>query len=208
LFWGPGGAGLKGLEVGVGAGLNGRGHVIDQLVRLAVNVDQALAELVGVAGGEADALDAGDLGDVFEQHGEVGDLGGVPHATTEAVEVLAPHGAIVHALIGQGRNVGETVVKSVSDRIANGIMTTIRSAAVPDLMSRDGYGSINGMLGFHHREPGTAGAVMDLDGLAFAVTAAGFHVHEAALRVWLKCQGPDGNALITEPISPYGQPEG
>ncbi|HVR66520.1 MAG TPA: MFS transporter [Verrucomicrobiae bacterium] len=31
---------------------------------------------------------------------------------------------------------------------ANGIMTTIRSAAVPDLMSRDGYGSINGMLGF------------------------------------------------------------
>ncbi|MFM9844399.1 MAG: MFS transporter [Dongiaceae bacterium] len=29
---------------------------------------------------------------------------------------------------------------------ANGIMTIIRSAAVPDLISRDGYGSINGML--------------------------------------------------------------
>jgi MFS family permease len=31
---------------------------------------------------------------------------------------------------------------------ANGIMTIIRSAAVPDLMSRDSYGSINGMLAF------------------------------------------------------------
>jgi hypothetical protein len=44
-------------------------------VDAAVGVDQPLRELVGVAGGVADALDAGDLGHVLQQQREVGDLG-------------------------------------------------------------------------------------------------------------------------------------
>jgi hypothetical protein len=67
-------AALHGHQDAVAAMLHRQVQVVHQLAAPVVGLDQALRELVGVAGGVADALDAGDVGHVLEQQGEVGDL--------------------------------------------------------------------------------------------------------------------------------------
>ena len=57
----------------VGARLHRQMHVAHQLRQARVGVDQALGEFLRVRGRVADALDAGNFGDVFEQQREIGD---------------------------------------------------------------------------------------------------------------------------------------
>ena len=67
-------AALHGHQDAVAAVLHRQVQVVHQLGQLGVGVDQPRRELVRVAGGVADALDAGDVGHVLEQQREVGDL--------------------------------------------------------------------------------------------------------------------------------------
>jgi N-acetylglucosamine-6-phosphate deacetylase len=64
--------------------------------------------------------------------------------------------------------------------------------------------TFNAMRGIHHREPGTAGAVMGDDRIVAEVIADGHHVHPACIRMLARAKGPDGLVLITDAISASG----
>jgi N-acetylglucosamine-6-phosphate deacetylase len=66
----------------------------------------------------------------------------------------------------------------------------------------------NAMRGFHHREPGTVGAVLSRDELTAEMIADGVHVHPAALRMALHCKKGDGLILVTDAISAAGLGDG
>jgi hypothetical protein len=100
----------------VAAVLHRQVQVAHQLGHACVGVDQALRELVGVAGGVADALDAGDVGHVLEQQGEVGDLAGAAHRAAVGVDVLAQQRDFLHALVGQA---GHSVSTSSNGRLTS-----------------------------------------------------------------------------------------
>ena len=95
--------------------------MVDQLRHLAVGLDQALAELIRVAGGEAQALDARDLRGVFQQQGQVGVLARVAHLAAVGIDVLAQQIELHHALVGQAGDLGQHIVEGARDLFAAGI---------------------------------------------------------------------------------------
>ncbi len=66
----------------------------------------------------------------------------------------------------------------------------------------------NGMRPFHHRDPGPAGAALDLPDVTIEVIADGVHLHPATVRILLRGFGPDRVALITDAVPPAGLGEG
>ena len=66
----------------------------------------------------------------------------------------------------------------------------------------------NAMRGFHHREPGTVGAVLLAEGLPVELIADGVHVHPAALRLAVRLKGTDCVSLVTDAIQAAGLPDG
>lgn len=64
--------------------------------------------------------------------------------------------------------------------------------------------TFNAMKGIHHREPGTAGAVLTDDRIRAEVIADGHHVHPACISMLARCKGPDGLVLVTDAISAAG----
>ncbi len=66
----------------------------------------------------------------------------------------------------------------------------------------------NGMLGLHHREPGTLGAVMTDDRLYAQVICDGIHVHPAMVRLLIRAKGVGRVILITDSIRAAGLPDG
>lgn len=78
----------------------------------------------------------------------------------------------------------------------------VRKAADSGL--RHAVHTFNAMRGIHHREPGTAGAVMTDSRIMAEVIADGHHVHPACIRMLANAKGPDGLVLITDAISASG----
>lgn len=68
--------------------------------------------------------------------------------------------------------------------------------------------TFNAMKGLHHREPGTAGAVLSDDRISAEVIADGHHVHPGAIRVLARCKLPDKLILITDAMSAAGLGDG
>jgi len=66
----------------------------------------------------------------------------------------------------------------------------------------------NRMRGFHHREPGAAGAALADDRVTVELVADGFHLHPATLRIASRLKGPGKTALVSDSIPPTGLPEG
>lgn len=56
----------------------------------------------------------------------------------------------------------------------------------------------NGMRGFHHRDPGTAGAVLLLDELTAEMIVDGVHIHPEIVKLTFKQKGKDRIILITD----------
>ncbi|MCF7875909.1 N-acetylglucosamine-6-phosphate deacetylase [Candidatus Bipolaricaulota bacterium] len=65
----------------------------------------------------------------------------------------------------------------------------------------------NGMKGFHHREPGTAGAALVSDSLV-GIIADGMHLHPGAVRFVEKMKGSDEIYLVTDAIAAAGLEDG
>ena len=86
-------------------------QVAHQLGHLGVDVDQPLGELVRVAGGVADALDARDLGHVLDQQREIGDLAAGTHRAAIGVHVLPQQRHFPDALVGQAGDLDQHVVE-------------------------------------------------------------------------------------------------
>ncbi|QAY65123.1 N-acetylglucosamine-6-phosphate deacetylase [Paenibacillus protaetiae] len=68
--------------------------------------------------------------------------------------------------------------------------------------------TFNAMRGLHHREPGTAGAVLTDDRIYAEIIADGEHVHPAAVRLLASSKPADKLILITDAISAAGMPDG
>lgn len=66
----------------------------------------------------------------------------------------------------------------------------------------------NGMLGLHHREPGTLGAVMTDDRIYAQLICDGIHVHPAMVRLLIRAKGAARTILITDSIRAAGLPDG
>jgi N-acetylglucosamine-6-phosphate deacetylase len=66
----------------------------------------------------------------------------------------------------------------------------------------------NAMSGFHHREPGVVGAVLDSKNIMAELIADGIHVHPAALRLAVARKGPEKICLVTDSIRAAGAGEG
>ncbi|MGB9594278.1 MAG: N-acetylglucosamine-6-phosphate deacetylase, partial [Anaerolineae bacterium] len=68
--------------------------------------------------------------------------------------------------------------------------------------------AFNAMRGFHHREPGALGAILTSGGATAELIADGAHVHPAAMRVLLRCLGPERVVLVTDASPWAGLPDG
>lgn len=82
----------------------------------------------------------------------------------------------------------------------------IREAA--DRGLRHAVHTFNAMRPFHHREPGTAGAVLTDSRIMAEVIADGHHVHAAGIELLIRSKGPDRVILVTDAIAAAGMPEG
>jgi N-acetylglucosamine-6-phosphate deacetylase len=65
----------------------------------------------------------------------------------------------------------------------------------------------NAMRPFHHRDPGTAGALLDA-ACAVTMIADGVHAADAALRLAFAAKGPGRFALVSDAVAPLGMPPG
>ncbi len=68
--------------------------------------------------------------------------------------------------------------------------------------------TFNGMLGLHHREPGTVGAVLTDDRIYAQVIADGVHLHPAVVKLLVRAKGVGRTILITDAIRATGLPDG
>ena len=66
----------------------------------------------------------------------------------------------------------------------------------------------NGMLGIHHRNPGTAGAILTDDRIFAQIIADGVHVHPAMIKLAVRAKGVSKIILITDSIAGTGLPDG
>lgn len=68
--------------------------------------------------------------------------------------------------------------------------------------------TFNAMKGIHHREPGTAGAVLTDDRISAEVIADGHHVHPACIRMLVRCKDCGKLLLVTDAMSAAGLGDG
>ena len=66
----------------------------------------------------------------------------------------------------------------------------------------------NGMLGVHHRNPGTAGAILTDDRIFAQIIVDGVHVHPAMIKLAVRAKGVSRIILITDSIRGTGLPDG
>lgn len=68
--------------------------------------------------------------------------------------------------------------------------------------------TFNGMSPLHHREPGMAGAAMNLKDVFAEIICDGHHVHPAAANILMNVRGRDQTVLVTDCMMAGGMPEG
>ena len=68
--------------------------------------------------------------------------------------------------------------------------------------------TFNAMSGFHHREPGVAGAALESDETYCEIIPDLIHVHSAAIKILIKAKGSDKVILITDAIEAAGLGDG
>ncbi|WHY00175.1 N-acetylglucosamine-6-phosphate deacetylase [Neobacillus sp. DY30] len=68
--------------------------------------------------------------------------------------------------------------------------------------------TFNGMSPLHHREPGMAGAAMNLKDVFAEIICDGHHVHPAAANILMNARGRDRTLLVTDCMMAGGMPEG
>src|SRR5215468_661962 len=92
------------LEHAIGAGLERQVQVLDHLGHVADGADETRGEVVGIRGGEADALDALDLVDLLEEGGEIG---GRREIAAIGIHGLPEERHLAHAGCGELADLGD-----------------------------------------------------------------------------------------------------
>ncbi len=68
--------------------------------------------------------------------------------------------------------------------------------------------AFNGMLGLHHRRPGTVGGVLADDRIYAQIIPDGIHLHPAIVKLLIRAKGTSRTILVTDAISPAGLEDG
>jgi N-acetylglucosamine-6-phosphate deacetylase len=68
--------------------------------------------------------------------------------------------------------------------------------------------TFNAQRAFGHREPGVLGAVLASEGVSAELIADKVHVHPAAMKVLVRCLGPDRIVLVTDAMAGAGLTDG
>ncbi len=68
--------------------------------------------------------------------------------------------------------------------------------------------TFNAMRPYHHREPGTVGAVLTDDRIYAEIIADGHHVHPAGVKLLAAAKGADRIILVTDAMAAAGMPDG
>lgn len=66
----------------------------------------------------------------------------------------------------------------------------------------------NGMLGLHHREPGTVGAILTDERIYAQMICDGVHLHSAVVQLVLNAKTPERTILITDSVRGAGLADG
>lgn len=77
-----------------------------------------------------------------------------------------------------------------------------------DRGARQATHTFNGMLGLHHRRPGTLGGVLTDDRIYAQMIADGIHLHPAIVRLLARAKDPSRVILITDAMRAAGLPDG
>lgn len=115
---------------------------------------------------------------------------------------LAPELNGAEALIHRARESGVVVSIGHTDATAQDVLQAI------DWGATQATHTFNAMRPLHHREPGTAGAVLARPEILGEVIADGVHLHPLIVRLILAAKGPEGAVLITDAMEGAAMPEG
>ncbi len=74
--------------------------------------------------------------------------------------------------------------------------------------ARQATHTFNGMLGLHHRNPGTLGGVLTEDRIYAQIISDGIHTHPAMVKLLVRAKGTGRVILITDAIRAAGLPDG
>lgn len=74
--------------------------------------------------------------------------------------------------------------------------------------ARQATHTFNGMLGLHHRNPGTLGGVLTEDRIFAQIISDGVHTHPAMVKLLVRAKGTGRVLLITDAIRAAGLPDG
>jgi len=111
-------------------------------------------------------------------------------------------------------------LEGVPDLIAAGVRQGVEFAAghsgadygcvvaAADQGLRQATHAFNGMLGLHHREPGTLGAVLTDDRIYAQIIVDGVHVHPAMVKLLVRAKGVQRTILVTDAMRAAGLPDG
>jgi N-acetylglucosamine-6-phosphate deacetylase len=81
-------------------------------------------------------------------------------------------------------------------------------SAAADLGLRQASHTFNGMLGLHHRDPGTVGAVLADDRLYAQIIPDGVHLHPSVVKIVIRAKGIERTILVTDSVRAAGLGDG
>jgi len=104
----------------------------------------------------------------------------------------------------------------VHQLVRAGVVASIGHTSATDAQVRDAVRAgataathlFNAMPPFHHRNPGTVGAVVDLQEVSCELICDGVHVDPIAMRLVYRAKGPAGIRIVTDAIAAAGMPDG
>jgi len=115
---------------------------------------------------------------------------------------VAPEREGCLALIRRG---GEAGVEFAVGHSEASYEQTVQAA---DLGLRQATHTFNGMLGLHHRSPGTVGAVLADDRIFAQIIPDGVHLHPAVVKLVVRAKGLARTILITDAVRAAGLEDG
>ncbi|QIG43383.1 N-acetylglucosamine-6-phosphate deacetylase [Nocardioides anomalus] len=130
---------------------------------------------------------------------------------TEVLEAAGGHLRLI-TLAPELDGADDVVALALRHGVVCSIGHTVATAAEMDRAVGTGFRSVshlfNGMVSFHHREPGVVGAALADPRLVCEVIADGVHVHPLAVALAARAKGVENLVLISDSISATGLPDG
>ena len=125
-------------------------------------------------------------------------------ASGHAIKIvtLAPEVSGSKELITELRKLGIVASVGHSNATYNKVLDAIKHGVT------HAAHTFNEMRGFHHREPGTVGAVLVREELTAELISDNIHVNPASMKLLVRVKGTNKVVLVTDAIEAAGMPDG